>query len=86
MKKFRSEKHRKKQKLIIKISVLILAATVCIMSLISVTIQKDNTEGYQTVSTEQSAFNFLVMGVDNSESLADVIMLVSLDTKNDKKS
>ena len=52
------------------------------MSLISVTTHKDNTEGYQTVSTEQSAFNFLVMGVDNSESLADVIMLVSLDTKN----
>ena len=82
MKKFRSEKYRKIKKLIIKASVLALSATVCIMSLIFTSAQKGDSEDSQTTSTEQGAFNFLVMGVDNSARLADVIMLVSLGTKS----
>lgn len=43
---------------------------------------KRNGDGAIAVGNEKTQYNFLLMGVDMSERLADVMMLVSLDTKN----
>lgn len=67
-------------------AVCIVAATL-ILSIVSASIscqRKEKTKDDESVPTaaEKSRYNFLLMGVDASRKLADVIMLVSLDTKS----
>jgi len=66
------------------VAVAVLAVFMCIVS-ITLAATADNEDEQQVsvaVSDEKTKYNFLIMGVDKSERLADVIMLVSLDTEN----
>lgn len=76
----------KKNRIIIKIIVFSASVAACALLLCSAFLNKEPYQAVISKNNEKINYNFLLLGVDKSERLSDVIMLVSLNTENGRVS